>query len=149
MTTLFIGRYFRLQCKHPRCRPCEVDYPNCEDKADGLWPHPQRIFSTYYISCKDNRTIEIGQCQVDEVWKAHAFPYKGQCVNMFAIPKEYNPNCLLPSCNGKTNGNYQYKERCDAYYKCDNETASAVKCPNGMVFDSANKTCAVGGTCIT
>lgn len=98
--------------------------------------------------CKDNRTIETGRCPGDKVGGPTAFPYKGQCVGIFAVPKDYNPNGLLPSCNGETNGNYQYKERCDGYYKCDNGIAFAVKCPNGMLFDSANKTCAVGGVCI-
>ena len=75
------------------------------------------------------------------------FPYMGQCVHLFAIPNEYNSNGYLPSCNGKADGNYQYRERCDAYYQCDNGIISAVKCPNGTVFDSANKICAVGGKC--
>lgn len=144
---LFIGRYFRLS-KFSSSSPCELRYPKCEVKENGLWPQHEKRFSPYYMICKDNRTIETGRCPGDKVWGPTAFPYKGQCVGIFAVPKDYNPNGLLPSCNGETNGNYQYKERCDGYYKCDNGIAFAVKCPNGMLFDSANKTCAVGGICI-
>lgn len=41
----------------------------------------------------------------------------------------------------------EWKLPIDAYYQCDNGIASAVKCPNGTVFDSATYTCAVGGIC--
>nr|XP_034306446.1 uncharacterized protein LOC109617396 [Crassostrea gigas] len=140
-------RDFRLQCKLSHCIPCEVRYPKCEDKEDGLWPQPERGFSPQYMICKDNRIIETGYCPVDNVWSVQSFPYMGQCVHLFAIPNDYNSNGYLPSCNGKADGNYQYRERCDAYYQCDNGIASAVKCPNGTVFDSANKICAVGGKC--
>lgn len=142
------GRYFRLQCKLSHCIPCEVRYPKCEDKENGLWPQPEKGFSPWYMICKNNRTIETGYCPTDNVWSVQSFPYMGQCVHLFAIPNEYNSNGYLPSCSGKADGNYQHQERCDAYYKCDNGMASAVKCPNGTVFDSARKTCAVGGTCI-
>lgn len=140
-------RYSRLQCKRSHCIPCEVTHPKCEDKDDGLWLQPEKGFSPWYMICKDNRTIETGYCPVDNVWNVPSFPYLGQCVHLFAIPNEYNSNGFLPSCNGKADGNYQYQQRCDAYYQCDNGIASAVKCPNGTVFDSASKTCAVGGKC--
>lgn len=140
-------RYSRLQCKRSHCIPCEVTHPKCEDKDDGLWLQPEKGFSPWYMICKDNRTIETGYCPVDNVWNVPSFPYLGQCVHLFAIPNEYNSNGFLPSCNGRADGNYQYQQRCDAYYQCDNGIASAVKCPNGTVFDSASKTCAVGGKC--
>lgn len=105
-------------------------------------------FSPWYILCKDNRTIEEGYCPTDNEWRAQQFPYNGQCVHLFAIPNEYNSVGLLPSCNGKPDGNYQYPERpCDAYYKCEDGMAYAVKCPGSTVFDSSNRTCKIGGIC--
>lgn len=48
---LQIGRYFRLTCKLS-CKPCELDYPTCEHKANGLWPWPQYPHDPDYMQCK-------------------------------------------------------------------------------------------------
>ncbi|XP_062597789.1 uncharacterized protein LOC134259204 isoform X1 [Saccostrea cucullata] len=140
-------RYYRLHCKGSHCIPCGLFYPKCEDKDDGLWSHPEKN-GPYYMICQNGRTIETGTCPRDETWGVQSFPFNGKCVQMFAIPKDYNGIGYLPSCNGTANGNYQYPERlCDAYYRCDSGTASAVKCPQNTVFDILTKTCKVGGTC--
>lgn len=110
-------RYYRFQCQRSHCISCESRYPKCEDKDDGLWLQPEKGFSPNYMICKNNRTIETGYCPVDNVWSVQSFPYMGQCVHLFAIPNEYNSHGYLPSCNGKADGNYQYRERCDAYYQ--------------------------------
>lgn len=87
-------------------------------------------------------------CPYNKVWRANQFPYNGQCVHLYAIPKEYSSLAFLPSCNGKPDGNYQYPERpCDAYYNCKDGKATAVKCPGNTVFDSSNQTCVIGGIC--
>ena len=72
--------------------------------------------------------------------------YKRQ-VHLFAIPNDYDSNGLLPSCKEKVDGNYQYKKRCDAFYKCENGTASAIKCPQNTIFDSVKRSCEVGIIC--
>lgn len=58
---------------------------------------------------------------------------------------------FLLSCEGKEDGNYQFEHhsyyreqgdyfwfgrQCDAYYRCQEGVASAVKWPNGTVFES-------------
>lgn len=84
------------------------------------------------------------------IWNSQGFPYKGRCVHRYALPTDDNPNGALPSCNGTSDGNYQYPDRpCNAYYKCECGVASAVKCPNNTVFDTVKKTCEIGGTCVT
>lgn len=65
-----------IQVVNSRCYPCEVRYPKCEDKNDGLLTQPKERFSSNYMICKDNRTIETGHCPADKVWAAAAFPYK-------------------------------------------------------------------------
>ena len=98
--------------------------------------------------CKDQRTISKGYCPTDSEWNVQSYPYKGKCVHRYAIPKADHRNGLLPSCYGKIDGNYQYPDRpCDAYYKCENGVASAVKCPNNTVFDSTQRNCEPGGNC--
>lgn len=84
---------------------------------------------------------------MDDKWNTKTYPYNGECAHLFAIPKEYLSFGLLPSCKGKLNGNYKYVERCDAFYKCENGSASAVKCPNNTTFDSVKQSCEVGGRC--
>lgn len=122
-------------------------YPSCKEEGNGFFQHPLHGFSPWYIFCKDNRTIDEGYCPPDYEWGIQQFPYNGQCVHLYAIPREYVSSGLLPSCNGKADGNYQYLERCDAYYKCENGMATAVKCPDNTVFDSSNRTCEIGGIC--
>ncbi|XP_078341956.1 uncharacterized protein LOC144627872 [Crassostrea virginica] len=139
--------YFRNQCMGSHCTPCDVTFPNCENKSDGLWPQPSKGFSPWYMICENNRTLRTGQCPNDEEWSATSFPYNGECVHIFAIPSDYDSNGLLPSCKGKVDGNYQYKERCDAFYKCENGMASAIKCPQNTIFDSVKRSCEVGGMC--
>lgn len=139
------GRYFSLLCK---CRDCEYLRPGCKDKGNGIIQHPLKGFSPWYILCRDNRTIEEGFCPRDNEWGVQKFPYNGQCVHLFAIPNEFNSIGMLPSCNGKPDGNYQFRERpCDAYYKCEDGVAIAVKCPGNTMFDSSNRTCKIGGKC--
>lgn len=97
--------------------------------------------------CLNRRTIETGGCPRDKEWNELTYVYKGQCVHRYAIPSEYNSFGYLPSCNGKTDGNYQYLQRCDAYYKCADGVASAVKCPNSTVFDAIGRSCEEEGPC--
>nr|XP_034307095.1 uncharacterized protein LOC117682794 [Crassostrea gigas] len=141
-------RYFRLTCKLS-CKPCELDYPSCEHKANGLWPWPQYPHDPDYMQCKNGRRIKRGKCPTDPVWGVASFPYKGQCVHLFAVPKDYNPHGELPSCLGKVDGNYQYLVGyCAGYYKCESGVATAVKCPYNTLFDTASRTCKIGGKCI-
>ncbi|XP_078309724.1 uncharacterized protein LOC111106095 isoform X1 [Crassostrea virginica] len=140
-------RYFRNQCKLFQCTPCDVRFPNCENKSDGLWPDPSRVFSPWYIICENNRRLRTGYCPRDEEWSVQSFPYNGECAHLFAIPNDYDSTGFLPSCKEKVDGNYQYKERCDAFYKCENGTASAIKCPQNTIFDSVKRSCEVGGIC--
>lgn len=53
------GRYFRLTCKLGKCKPCEQEYPSCENTADGLWPWPEYSHRpNYYMQCKNGRRIK-------------------------------------------------------------------------------------------
>lgn len=141
------GEFFRVLCTRLHCQHCKQLYPSCKEEGNGFFQHPLHGFSPRYIFCKDNRTIDEGYCPPDYEWGIQQFPYNGQCVHLYAIPREYVSSGLLPSCNGKADGNYQYLERCDAYYKCEDGMATAVKCPDNTVFDSSNRTCEIGGIC--
>lgn len=142
------GRYFYHLCQLAHCRPCEYRFPKCENRENGLWAQPMKgNLSSFYMICLNRRTIETGDCPKDKEWNEYTYVYKGQCVHRDAIPSEYNSFGYLPSCNGKTDGNYQYLQRCDAYYKCEDGVASAVKCPNGTVFDAIKRSCENEGSC--
>lgn len=70
-------------------------------------------------------------------------------MQLFAVPKDFNPYGGLPSCNGTVYGDYQFPAGyCLGYYKCEGGVATAVKCPNNTIFDTARKRCEVGGNCI-
>lgn len=124
-------------------------YPSCEFKPDGIWPSPDNPYHPDYIKCELGRRIEKGRCPIDAEWATVSLPYKGRCVPLFAVPKEYNPNGELPSCTGKEDGNYPYLVGyCAGYYKCEGGVATAVKCPKGTMYDAVRKICMVGGKCI-
>lgn len=75
-----------------------MEYPPCEHKADSLWSWPQYPPDPGYMQCKNGRRIKRGDCPIDRVWGAKSYPYKGQCVHPFAVPKDYHPHGELPSC---------------------------------------------------
>lgn len=139
-----------MTCKLGKCKPCEQEYPSCENTADGFWPWPEYSHRpTYYMQCKNGRRIKRGDCPNDPIWGFPSFPYKGQCVHLFGIPKDYNSLGYLPSCLGEVDGNYQYPVGyCAGYYKCESGVATAVKCPKNTLFDIASRTCKIGGKCI-
>lgn len=127
---------------------CEDRYPKCEDKKDGLFMGSTR-FTKKYMICKNGRRIALEFCPYDKEWLEDTFPYNGECVHAYALPMEFNSDFgRLPSCRGTPNGNYQYPDRpCDAYYKCEQGVASAVKCPINTVFDTKKRICIVRGIC--
>lgn len=107
-----------MTCMRAHCIPCSVFLPPCRGLNDGFQSWPGRTHSPYYVVCKNERTIDKGICPVDDIWNSQGFPYKGRCVHRFALPTDDNPNGALPSCNGTSDGNYQYPDRpCNAYYK--------------------------------
>lgn len=123
---------------------------SCEDREDGLHSSPdQPLHYPKYITCDNGRRIDEGRCPTDAVWGVQSFPYNGTCVQLFAVPKDFNPYGELPSCNGTVDGDYQFPAGyCLGYYKCEGGVATAVKCPNNAIFDTARKRCEVGGNCI-
>lgn len=140
-----------MTCKFQRCKPCEQEYISCEDREDGLQSSPdQPLHYPEYITCDKGRRINQGRCPFNTVWGVQSFPYNGTCVQLFAVPKAFNPYGELPSCKGTVDGDYQFPAGyCRGYYKCKGGVATAVKCPNNTIFDTASKTCQVGGNCIT
>lgn len=56
----------------------------------------------------------------------------------------------MPSCKGVSDGTYLTTPvRCDVFYPCANDTAYALRCANGLVFDVAQKTCLLETTTCT
>lgn len=117
-----IGDY--LQTKYHyyypgRCSVYEVG--DCIHLSDGVYHHPRSNNNTLFIRCYRNRLVEEGMCPIDHVWGTQTYPYNGACTQRFAIPTSYYMNVgLLPSCSGRSDGNYQFSSRpCDAYYRCE------------------------------
>lgn len=137
-----------MTCKHQSCKPCELEYLSCEDREDGLQYSPvQPLDHSKYITCDKGRTTDSGTCPYDAVWRVQSFPYNGTCVQLFAVPTDFNPFGQLPSCNGTVDGDYPFPSGyCPGYYKCEGGVATAVKCPNNTIFDTARKRCEVGDT---
>lgn len=75
--------------------------------------------------------------------------YKGWCVFLFVVFKEYNFNGELLLCIGKEDGNYLYLVGyCVGYYKCEGGVVIVVICLKGIMYDVVRKICMVGGKCI-
>lgn len=50
---LQIGRYFRLTCKLGRCKPCELEYPSCEQMVYGPGLHTHMTLITCSVKMVD------------------------------------------------------------------------------------------------
>lgn len=71
--------------------------------------------------------------------------FNGKCTNRYAIPISYHRIGLLPDCSGKADGHYELLSRpCDAYYKCENGIATAVKCSSQTSFNKDTGMCMAG-----
>lgn len=134
---------------------CEWQNPSCRGKGDGYHQGYQGINA--YFNCFQERLINTGTCEDDSLWNIYKIPYHGQCTNPFEVP--FQDGGFLSSCEGKEDGNYRFEHdsyyrqqgdyfgvgrQCDAYYRCQRGVASAVKCPNGTVFESVSRSCKPG-----
>lgn len=155
MSLLILGFFPKgdyLQTKYDyyypgRCSVYEVG--DCIHLSDGVYEHPRRNNNTLFIRCYRNRLVEEGMCPIDHVWGTQTYPYNKACTQKFAIPTSYYMNVgLLPSCSGKSDGNYQFRTRpCDAYYRCEGGKAIAVKCPQHTYFDVIRRRCSSDVAC--
>ncbi|XP_062602676.1 chitin-binding domain protein cbd-1-like [Saccostrea cucullata] len=131
-------------------RTCHRTYPSCKRKQDGL--HQGYQGPNSYIDCFQERLINKGTCKDDKLWDIYKIPYNGKCTNPFEVP--HKDGGFLSSCEGKTDGNYRFEHdslymgqgdyfgfgrQCDAFYRCQGGVATAVKCPNGTVFESESR----------
>lgn len=134
---------------------CKWQHPSCSGKADGYHQGYQGINA--YFNCFQERLLNTGTCEDDSLWNIYKIPYHGQCTNPFEVP--FKDGGFLSSCEGKEDGNYRFEHdsyyrqqgdyfgfgrQCDAYYRCQRGVASAVKCPNGTVFESVSRSCKPG-----
>ncbi|XP_061179308.1 uncharacterized protein LOC133187928 [Saccostrea echinata] len=127
---------------------CEGYHFSCAGLPDGFNEHPVKRPGPYYVLCFQERLVFDGACPRDNLWQAQTFPYKGQCTQRYAIPVSHHGIGLLPDCSGKSDGNYQYPSgKCDAYYRCEQGNATAVKCPPNTNFDVRSEVCRTGVTC--
>lgn len=130
-----------------RCSVYEVG--DCIHLSDGVYHHPRSNNNTLFIRWYRNRLVEEGMCPIDHVWGTQTYPYNKACTQRFAIPTSYYMNVgLLPSCSGRSDGNYQFSSRpCDAYYRCEGGRATAVKCPEHTYFDIIRRRCSSDVAC--
>lgn len=56
--SLFLGRYYRPQCKLSHCSPCETRHPNFEGKTDGNYPYDPRRCNSFY-KCDGERSTNV------------------------------------------------------------------------------------------
>lgn len=150
----FTGEY-RLYSGNSSRVPCESLYPSCKGKSDGYHHGFEGV--TSFLHCFKERFLNTGLCEEDTLWDISKIPYEGKCTNPFEVP--YKSGGLLPSCDGKSDGNYRFTKsmfyrkqqdhfevgrQCDAYYRCKGGVATAIKCPNGTVFESLSRDCQPG-----
>nr|XP_034307184.1 uncharacterized protein LOC117682829 [Crassostrea gigas] len=122
---------------------CEDDNPFCIGYPDGIYENENARKGNfgYYKKCYKDRVIEVGNCP------DNSFPYRGDCISAFEIPRFFHKFGLLPSCFGKNDGSYQYPNYpCEVYYTCNNGTAKGAKCPESQLFIALSGTC-MGAVC--
>ncbi|KAK3601571.1 hypothetical protein CHS0354_027815 [Potamilus streckersoni] len=137
--------YRYLQCPVAHCIPCSIRVPSCELTPDGINPHPEKKWSPYYIVCRKERFISEERCPADEKGRTQLFsPETNMCTSLDFIPQKHGG--LMNNCTGKEDGaNADDFGRCDLYAECQNgDFVNIVKCPSGLVFDTAERKCMFG-----
>lgn len=141
------GCNYLKQKYNSRREICPERFPSCKSKPDGINEHPIKRPGPYFISCLQERFIGEGFCQIDTFWGVNTFPFNNTCVQVYAIPKAEYSLGKLPSCNGTT-GSYRYDDSpCDVYYRCENGTATAVKCPENYNLNTVSGNCELNYPC--
>ncbi|XP_063447326.1 uncharacterized protein LOC134726857 [Mytilus trossulus] len=70
--------YRREQCGTSHCY-CQLRYPSCIGKTDGLNSFPYRPNTPYYINCENQRLKSVGLCGKDSVTGKQMFFTKNGC----------------------------------------------------------------------
>lgn len=139
----------RATCGPGRGPSCADYNPKCIGDPDGI--QEDNRGGPFYKICFKERVIESGRCPYNDSWKTQSFLYNGQCIPAYEIPENEHQYGRLPSCNGTSDGSYQYSDavhKCDAYFTCNNGTARGIKCPGVQLFDVNIGTCREGANCI-
>ncbi|XP_059153143.1 uncharacterized protein LOC131938927 [Physella acuta] len=132
--------YLKNHCVGTYCNPCPVNYPSCVGLSDGIYAHPLKQWSPYYIRCTFQRT-EVLQCDVHPSGSRGFFsPLKKECVSIWEVSPDLGLGYgLAPTCTGKLPGQYRTDENAVVYYTCPG--AEVFYCTNGTVFSEVAGKC--------
>ncbi|WAR27169.1 hypothetical protein MAR_012873 [Mya arenaria] len=135
-------QYKSNKCRTSRCTPCNIRFPSCEGKRDGINVHPVRLWTPMYAVCYKERTVKQDRCQADVNGRAQLFhPEKNECVSLDMIPREHGG--MMPECGTNVDGFYLDDfGRCDRYVHCQGgKYIGTIKCAVGEVFDDTRGGC--------
>ncbi|WAR27174.1 hypothetical protein MAR_012878 [Mya arenaria] len=97
------GQYKSNKCRTSLCTPCNIRFPSCEGKRDGINVHPVRLWTLIYAVCYKERTVKQDQCQAEVNGRAQLFhPEKNECVSLDMIPREHGG--MMPECGTNVDG---------------------------------------------
>lgn len=70
-------------CKHSsHCVPCEIRFPSCKGRADGINAWSGRERTPYFVVCENERLVRQGQCTYDEESHIVFDPIERACVRL-------------------------------------------------------------------
>lgn len=100
----------------------------CYGRADGV--HRDWRNCSWWFDCRRERVQGRGRCAADRVWDGE------RCVSEESFP--CSPPEPSARCAGRPTGMYQELESdCARYYHCEGGMLTALRCPDGLVFDGA------------
>lgn len=77
------GEYESNACKHSsHCVPCEIRFPSCKGRADGINAWSGRERTPYFVVCENERLVRQGQCTYDEESHIVFDPIERACVRL-------------------------------------------------------------------
>ncbi|XP_048741495.1 uncharacterized protein LOC125655293 [Ostrea edulis] len=70
-------------CKHSsHCIPCEVRFPSCKGRADGINSWSGREWTPHFVVCENERLVHQGQCTYEETSKIVFDPVEHVCIRL-------------------------------------------------------------------
>ncbi|KAK6990131.1 hypothetical protein BgiMline_013406, partial [Biomphalaria glabrata] len=120
------------------CEDCQAVFPSCQGLTDGIYPNPEKLWTTFYLTCTDERVATF-TCPPFLDKPGIFSPRDKKCVSLYEVSSSDNFLGRKPTCVSKLPGTYPVLQDPRVYYSCPGPQVAY--CPEGSVFSQQTQTC--------